>query len=96
MAEKLREQSGTPDPPDLPKTISSGNSGILKEAADLPGGEEENASVEGNEHDQKETSESPAPVKQKWYVFETLVVYLPPLILSLKGLLFQLQEKHTQ
>ncbi|KAE9364631.1 hypothetical protein N431DRAFT_354906 [Stipitochalara longipes BDJ] len=67
--EKVQEQSGTPDPQNPAKTVSTGNAGTLKSALDLQEGKGENASVEGNECGRKETNESQAPAK-KWSYFD--------------------------
>jgi len=69
----LQELNGTPDPEVPPKTISTGNAGSLKPAADLDEGKEDTASVEGNERDQKEPNETSVPTK-KWYAFKNLLM----------------------
>jgi hypothetical protein len=71
----LQEQNGTTDPEVPPKTVSTGNAGSLKPAADLDEGKEDTASVEGNERDQKEPNETPVPTK-KWYAIKNLLMWV--------------------
>jgi hypothetical protein len=72
--EKLQEQSGTPEPESPTKTVSTGNAGSLRSGRQIHEDKEENASVEGNERDQKESSESKAGPKRPWYDGEMFYV----------------------
>jgi hypothetical protein len=74
LGEKLQEQSGTPEPESPTKTVSTGNAGSLRSSRQIHEGKEENASVEGNERDQKESSESKVGPKRPWYAGEMFYV----------------------
>jgi hypothetical protein len=70
----LQEQSGTPEPESPTKTVSTGNAGSLRSSRQIHEGKKENASVEGNERDQKESSESKVGPKRPWYAGEMFYV----------------------
>jgi hypothetical protein len=64
--ENSQERSSTPDRESPTKTVSTGNAGTLRSGTQIGAGEEKDAS-EGNERDQKESTESQAAPKRKWY-----------------------------
>lgn len=63
---KLQERSSTPNLASPTKTVSTGNAGTLRSGTQVDAGEEKDA-LEGNERDQKESTESQAAPKRKWY-----------------------------